>query len=282
MKVLCIIPCYNAQSTLKGAIESIINQSYTNWELIIVDDASTDKSYKIAQSYAKKYPNITVLRNHTNQGCYYSRNRAFYYMKDKEWDVFTVHDADDTSTHDRFKIYVDMFLSNSLLRMVEGVFQGKRYNARENKIYYTNQGEGVGISFYKREVFSSQLGYFDNTRFSGDSDYRYRILYYITLEYLVDNFPLTPIKELCSQITGEGWDASITGLDLYKNKRATKILPKYAYTYTTGLPQNTQNLSQEIPQQDRDNYKKLILFNLQKASSYKDLYYSFTPKQEDL
>ena len=54
MKILCIIPVYNAQNTLKGAIESITNQSYTNWELVIVDDASTDRSYKIAQSYAKK------------------------------------------------------------------------------------------------------------------------------------------------------------------------------------------------------------------------------------
>ena len=59
MKILCIIPCYNASATLKGAIESVVNQSYTNWELIVVDDASTDKSRKIAQSYAKKYSNIT-------------------------------------------------------------------------------------------------------------------------------------------------------------------------------------------------------------------------------
>ena len=130
MKVLCIIPCYNAKNTLKRAIESIINQSYTNWELIIVDDASTDKSYKMAQSYSKQYPNITVLRNNTNQGCYYSRNRALYHMKDKEWDVFTIHDADDISDLRRFQHFIDIFESDSSIVYLKSTsikFKNKPY-----------------------------------------------------------------------------------------------------------------------------------------------------------
>ena len=186
------MPVYNAQLTLNKAIESIIKQSYSNWELVIVDDCSTDSSYKIAQSYAKKFPNITVLKNYTNQGCYYSRNRALYHMKDKDWDLFTTHDSDDTSTPDRFQIYVNKFISNTSLKLVEGTFQGKRYNARTRKIYYTPKGEGVGISFYRRSVFTDKLGYFHTVRFSADSEYRYRFLFSIALDYLVTNFPFTP------------------------------------------------------------------------------------------
>ena len=134
MKILCIIPCYNAEGTLKAAIESIIQQSYTNWELVIVDDASIDKSYKIARSYAKKHPNITALKNHTNQGCYYSRNRALYHMKDKEWDIFTVHNANDTSTHNRFQINIDIFNTNPKLSVIKGVSSGKKRNVSD--IFY--------------------------------------------------------------------------------------------------------------------------------------------------
>ena len=47
-KIICIIPCYNAEKTLAKAIESVTKQNYTNWKLIIVDDASTDKSVNVA------------------------------------------------------------------------------------------------------------------------------------------------------------------------------------------------------------------------------------------
>lgn len=175
MKILCIIPVYNAQNTLKGAIESITNQSYTNWELVIVDDASTDRSYKIAQSYAKKYPNITILKNHTNQGCYYSRNRALYYMKDKEWDVFTIHDADDISTFDRFKLYIGLFTNYPKVKIINGVYQGKRWRRNLNNLSIKyKKSYAAGIVWFYKEVFYN-FGYYDNTRFSGDKEYLSRI-----------------------------------------------------------------------------------------------------------
>ncbi len=64
-----IIPVYNAKSTLEMAIKSVIRQTFTEWELIIVDDCSTDGSYEIAQRYSKQDSRITTMRMKYNSGC---------------------------------------------------------------------------------------------------------------------------------------------------------------------------------------------------------------------
>lgn len=56
-----VVPVYNAAQYLTQCIESIIAQTYKDWELILVNDASTDESGKICEVYAKKYLNISVI-----------------------------------------------------------------------------------------------------------------------------------------------------------------------------------------------------------------------------
>ena len=82
-KIVCIMPCFNRKDTIAKAIESVIHQNYTNWELIIVDDASTDGSTKIIKKYLAD-KRITLLQNQNNRGCFYSRNRALFYIKNLE------------------------------------------------------------------------------------------------------------------------------------------------------------------------------------------------------
>jgi len=62
VKVSIIVPVYNCEKYLKKCIESIINQTYKDLELILVDDGSTDNSYDICLEYKKRYKNIIVLR----------------------------------------------------------------------------------------------------------------------------------------------------------------------------------------------------------------------------
>lgn len=62
------IPVYNAGAFLPAAIDSVLSQTYTHWELLIIDDASTDNSWEIARRYAQKYPRIRVIRNDSNLG----------------------------------------------------------------------------------------------------------------------------------------------------------------------------------------------------------------------
>ena len=57
-----IVPCYNVEKYLKRCLDSIINQTYKNLEIICVNDGSTDKSVEILQKYAKKDARIKVVR----------------------------------------------------------------------------------------------------------------------------------------------------------------------------------------------------------------------------
>ena len=110
-KFLIIIPFYNVEDHLKSAIESILQQTHPNINLILVDDCSTDTSLKIAKSY-EHLDNITLLQNKTNIGTYQSVNKALYSSKDKEWDYWHFHGADDISDITRFEKILKIFQNN--------------------------------------------------------------------------------------------------------------------------------------------------------------------------
>lgn len=74
--VSIITPNYNCVRFIAQTIESVLAQTYTNWEMLIVDDCSTDGSYEIALEYAQKDSRIKVFRNEKNTGAAVSRNRA--------------------------------------------------------------------------------------------------------------------------------------------------------------------------------------------------------------
>ena len=63
MKVSIIVPVYNSEKYLKDCLDSLVNQTLKEIEIIAIDDASSDKSLKILKNYEKKYPNIYVSSN---------------------------------------------------------------------------------------------------------------------------------------------------------------------------------------------------------------------------
>ena len=258
MKILCIIPVFNGEGVVDKAINSIIKQSYTNWELVIVDDASTDKTSEILAHYSK-HPKITVLTNKTNQGAFYSRNRALYHMQDKNWDIFTVHDADDTSTSDRFFIYTQILKENPTLEVIVGSSQGKRWEWHNDtpKIKYKNHEYASGINFYSRLVFD-KMGYFYPTRFAGDAEYIEKFLI-----YLLGFVP-------------EGMD-----FETYKNKIVRALDPQYSYTYTTGFHSSTPSLTKQHNKKDRDEFKHRYKLQHSYYNSESKYWRPFFPNLED-
>ena len=89
--VSIIMPSYNTGRYIKDSIESVRAQSYTNWELIIVDDCSTDDTDKIVEQYLTD-DRIIYIKNATNCGAALSRNQALREAKGK-WIAFL--DSDD-------------------------------------------------------------------------------------------------------------------------------------------------------------------------------------------
>lgn len=91
--VSIITPCYNAQKYIVETIESVLVQTYDNWELIIVDDYSTDGSIEIVKSYIAKDSKIKLICNNENIGVSKSRNIAIRKAKGK---YIAFLDSDDT------------------------------------------------------------------------------------------------------------------------------------------------------------------------------------------
>jgi teichuronic acid biosynthesis glycosyltransferase TuaG len=74
--VSIVTPCFNAEKTLAVTIESILNQTYRNLELIIIDDCSLDSSLQVANSFMSIDPRIKVLKLDYNSGVAKARNKG--------------------------------------------------------------------------------------------------------------------------------------------------------------------------------------------------------------
>lgn len=90
--VSILMTAYNRGKFIAEAIESVLNSTYQHFELIIVDDVSTDDTYEIASSYAAKDDRISVYKNEKNLGDYPNRNQAASYAKGE---YLKYLDADD-------------------------------------------------------------------------------------------------------------------------------------------------------------------------------------------
>lgn len=78
-----LMTAYNREAFIKEAIESVLASTYRNFELIVVDDCSTDATYEISVSFEAVDPRIKVFRNEVNLGDYPNRNRAASYARGK-------------------------------------------------------------------------------------------------------------------------------------------------------------------------------------------------------
>src|SRR5690349_18425307 len=94
--VSVLMTSYNREKYIAEAIESVLASSYKNFELIIVDDCSRDKTVAIAKEYAAKDGRVKVFVNEKNLGDYPNRNQAASYAKGK---YIKFLDADDLIYH---------------------------------------------------------------------------------------------------------------------------------------------------------------------------------------
>ena len=114
MSVSINLVCFNSKKTIEKTIESIIKQSFKEWELIIIDNNSNDGTKNIIQKYEKVEPRIrAIYLDFNNQP--YSRNLA---IKHSKFDYIAVIDADDVATRDRIKLQYNFFLKNKKIDML--------------------------------------------------------------------------------------------------------------------------------------------------------------------
>ncbi len=108
-----VMPVFNGEKFLKMAIESVLNQSYKDFELIIINDGSTDKSAEVIKSYQDK--RICFLENDGNKGIFYTRNRLF---EEAKGNYIAILDCDDYAEPTRLEKQVDFLNKNNEFGLV--------------------------------------------------------------------------------------------------------------------------------------------------------------------
>ena len=169
-KVSIIITCFNSQKTIEYSVKSVINQTYKNLSIIIVDDCSSDNTVTIVNNLKKKYNiNIKLIQNESNKGCYFSKNIGLKNL-DYDTEFICFHDSDDISKCCRIEKQVyfmkkKKFLISACLGAIKEIIKMPM------------------ISIMIRKSVFEKVGYFNIRRFGSDEEYIYRLFCFYVKNY---------------------------------------------------------------------------------------------------
>ena len=105
-----ILPVYNGENRLKEEIESVISQSYMDWELLVIDDGSTDNIKDIIDNFVKNDSRIRYIRSETNLGIQKTLNKGLKEARGKY--IARIDDDDIWIDKDKLKVQLE-FLENN-------------------------------------------------------------------------------------------------------------------------------------------------------------------------
>ncbi len=158
-----LLPAYNVEKYIGHCIETIMNQTYKNIEIIIVDDCTPDNSGKIAEEYAKKDKRIKVIHHKKNMGLSAARNTG---IENSHGEYITFVDSDDWVSEDYVEyLYKIIIETNSDIALAKNFFTSRfQEQITEDKIYsitsedmlcdimYNRIHVGVWNRLYKRSI----------------------------------------------------------------------------------------------------------------------------------
>jgi len=107
--VLVVIPLYNARAYISRTLESVVNQTYGNFKVLVIDDGSTDGSGEVVRSIKDER---IILQHQENAGPGAAMNRAIKYAMDEGFPFIARADADDVQLPERLRKQIDMLLTN--------------------------------------------------------------------------------------------------------------------------------------------------------------------------
>lgn len=193
--VSVIMPAYNAEKTIEMSLRSIMNQSFRDLEIIVVDDGSTDRTGEIASMLAKEDERIRLIARPENAGCYAARNLGLQHCTGK---YITFHDADDISLKGRLhrqliyhclgdaafsvmrnirsRLEPDDPMNDDQEHLILKVLQHKANQQSVLSEYRDIPNIGLMTAMFNRELFE-ELGLYWDNRFGSDAEFVERMLY---------------------------------------------------------------------------------------------------------
>lgn len=255
MKVSIIIPCYNSEKYIHKCMDSVINQTYTNWEVIVVDDGSSDNSYKILKEYSLKNNKIKIIRQ-KNYGPSIARNIAMNYVNGEYIMFIDIDDYVEKNILEEFTKYAKCEGSDIITcgyyevksNKVTAVNNFESYNNIDKRYFFLEKilltsGGVIWGKMYKTEIIKKNNILFDpNIRISEDQlfnievllksstlSYSNKNLYYYNLD---NNFSITKnntFNNIDNQILIQNTlENKLKKLNFYE-KNIKKLLAKRLY-----------------------------------------------------
>lgn len=180
-----IIPVFNNEKTIARAINSVIEQTYTSWELILIDDGSKDNSFN-AMILFKDYPNV-ILYQQDNFGVSFSRNKGVS-ISSGEWIVFL--DADDELTTEALTRFESRIALNPEAKAILGGFKRITGTNETDFIPKNNSPQSTlsGSFAISTGLFHDLGGYDSSLKFSENTELFHRII--------LSNCPIDYVEEV--------------------------------------------------------------------------------------
>lgn len=150
-KVSVIIAAYNEEKRISDCIESIIRQTYSNVEIVIIDDGSTDNTWKILQEYNKLFIGRIKIKHIENSGVSNARNQGIE-LATGDWIVFS--DADDIYSDDAIERLLDVARSTKC-QIVQGGLKRDNQVCNSNSIFVLPNINGIKILFNPYENYEN-------------------------------------------------------------------------------------------------------------------------------
>lgn len=194
-KVSIIVPVYNQSNNICKCIDSLLKQTYTNIEIIIINDSSNDNTFEKLKKYSSN-PLVTLLSNSNNYGCYTSINFA---LNIASGDYITIHGSDDVSFTYRIETMVKKMLDSNLLMCGTYIFRShldsfdsidlsnpktifntivttRSYNPITHNQECCKPLISLGTLMYHKSVYN-KIGDYENIRKGGDMIFFEKFLY---------------------------------------------------------------------------------------------------------
>lgn len=255
-----LVPVYNVEKYLKNCLDSILNQTYEDYEIILVDDGSTDKSGNICDEYKRKNPDVINVVHKKNAGLLLARRTA---IKMAKGDYIVNCDSDD-------------FLEKNALEKIANIIS--EYNPdiiQYNLHLYYEDGRSISVNQGKKFVNPNKL-YYDMDILKS---------YLINRQYNIWSMAGKCIKRTCYECNKDyseyefikfGED-TLQSIEVYDNAKNFVYLPSKVYNYRV----NT-GMTGSLPEKYCDDFfsiKKLLEIYAKKWKvknyAYKINYYVF-------
>ncbi len=202
-KVTIIIPAYGAEHTIHTTLKSLANQTWKNFEVIVVDDCSPDGTAAAVEAFVQTDARFRLIRLEKNGGPYIARNVA---LSQATGEFVTINDADDWSHPQKIEVQALHLMSDpqtiANMSMQARVTEDMGFYRRGNEGFYTQLN--MSSLMFRRQKVLEKAGYWDSVRFAGDSEFRQRLNLHFGRNSVVTLFtaPLSFQRQTEGSLTG--------------------------------------------------------------------------------